>query len=59
MTDGLSRGTSAPNPFHIRPAGVPFVVDLTDKRCKRAAPSARTRLKIRRIATATLPAGVA
>ena len=45
MTDGLSRGTSAPNPFHIRPAGVPFVVDLTDKRCKRAAQSARTRLK--------------
>jgi hypothetical protein len=53
MTDGLSRGTSAPNPFHIRPAGVPFVVDLTDKRCKRAAQSARTRLTIRRIKRAT------
>src|SRR5260370_11813708 len=57
MTDGLSRGTSAPNPFQIRPAGVPFVVDLTDTRCKRAAQSARTRLKIRRIVTATRTRG--
>ena len=53
MTDGLSRGTSAPSLFQIRPAGVPFVADLTDKRCKRAAQSAQTRLKIRRIATST------
>lgn len=53
MTDGLSRGTSAPNLFQIRPAGVSFVADLTDTRCKRAAHSAQTRLKIRRIATST------
>jgi hypothetical protein len=59
MTDGLSRGTSAPNSFQSRPSGVPFVVDLTDTRCKRAAQSARTRLKIGRIATATPLAGVA
>jgi hypothetical protein len=32
MTDGLSRGTSAPNSFQSRPSGVPFVVDLTDTR---------------------------
>ena len=59
MTDGLSRGTSAPNPFHIRPAGVPFVVDLTDKRCKRAAQSARTRLKSVALRQQPLPPGVA
>ena len=52
MTEGLGRGTSAPNPFQIRPAGVPFVVDLTDTRCKHAAQSAQTRLEIRRITTA-------
>src|SRR5260370_41089612 len=57
MTDGWSRGTSAPNPFQIRPAGLPFVVGLTDTRCKRAAQSARTRLKIRRIVTATRTRG--
>jgi hypothetical protein len=46
-------GTSVPNPFQICPPGVAFVVDLTDKWFKRDAQSVRTRLKTRRIATAT------